>query len=319
MLSPISRLPRGDRRQCYRIGVKGRSLVLLLAAGCSTEHDAGVVAAATAETAVVPETAEPVVADTAAPPQAPPACAADMVLAEGAYCPLVRQECLRHTKEWEDEEERRKKLKEQGLELPLSRVTERCLQYAETKCLSPARTPMRFCIDRYEWPNEKGELPAFLVTWKQAKASCERAGKRLCTASEFDFACEGEAMLPYSYGRERESARCNIDRPYVERRRKLLPYEDCMQRPWCREHLAELDQRVPAGSFERCTSPFGAFDLNGNVNEWVERPGAAEPWRSGLKGGWWGPARSRCRPMVTTHNEEYAGYEVGFRCCADAR
>jgi formylglycine-generating enzyme required for sulfatase activity len=288
--------------------------------GCRSDdgdHAVPTAQAAAEPAPAVVETAAPTATASAAPaPSA--ACPEDMVLAEGGYCPLVREECLRHTKEWEDEEERRERAKEHGLELPMSRVTERCLQYAETKCLSPARTPLRFCVDRYEWPNEKGAMPAFLVTWTEAKAACDEVGKRLCSPSEFDFACEGERMLPYSYGYERESARCNVDKPYVERRRKLLPYEECMKRPWCKEHLDELDQRAPAGSFERCTSPFGAFDLNGNVNEWVERPGEAAPWRSGLKGGWWGPARSRCRPMVTTHNEEYAGYEVGFRCCKAA-
>jgi formylglycine-generating enzyme required for sulfatase activity len=82
--------------------------------------------------------------------------------------------------------------------------------------------------------------------------------------------------------------------------------------------MEELDQREPIGSRPDCTSPFGAFDINGNVNEWVDRPGERAPWRSGLKGGWWGPSRSRCRPIVTSHDENYVGYEVGFRCCKDA-
>ncbi|HHH27876.1 MAG TPA: hypothetical protein ENK57_05980 [Polyangiaceae bacterium] len=91
----------------------------------------------------------------------------------------------------------------------------------------------------------------------------------------------------------------------------------CKTTPWCAVELSKLDQRVAIGSTRDCTSPFGAHDLNGNVNEWVVRQGV-EPKRSGLKGGWWGPARSRCRPMVTAHDESYVGYEVGFRCCKGA-
>jgi formylglycine-generating enzyme required for sulfatase activity len=65
-------------------------------------------------------------------------------------------------------------------------------------------------------------------------------------------------------------------------------------------------------------SPFGVYDLNGNINEWVERPGKEYPNRSGLKGGWWGPVRGRCRPTVGFHKEDDYGYEEGFRCCKDA-
>jgi sulfatase modifying factor 1 len=59
-------------------------------------------------------------------------------------------------------------------------------------------------------------------------------------------------------------------------------------------------------------------DLNGNINEWVFRPKEKPPNRSGLKGGWWGPVRGRCRPTVGFHKEEDYGYEEGFRCCQDA-
>ena len=38
---------------------------------------------------------------------------------------------------------------------------------------------------------------------------------------------------------------------------------------------------------------------------------------SGLKGGYWGPVRDRCRPMTTDHNQWHTGYQIGFRCCAD--
>jgi formylglycine-generating enzyme required for sulfatase activity len=126
-------------------------------------------------------------------------------------------------------------------------------------------------------------------------------------------------MRPYAYGFERDAWRGKNDRPYVQPTKKATPHEECMKEASCKAELEALDQRVPSGSMPGCASPFGVMDLNGNVNEWVSRPGQREPWRSGLKGGWWGPARSRCRPTVTAHNESYAGYEVGFRCCSAAR
>ncbi len=222
-------------------------------------------------------------------------------------------------KDYEQEQARRRRARDRGEKIPPSGAVERCLRYRRpSRCLSKKRQPLRFCMDRYEWPNTEGELPVLLVTWREARKACRGAGKRLCTADEFSFACEGEQLWPYSYGYERDPERCSIDKPYVRLERALLPFDHCQRSAACKEQLAKVDQRVPSGSMPRCTSPFGVLDLHGNVNEWVERPGEDPPWRSGLKGGWWGPARSRCRPMVTVHDENYVGYEVGFRCCRDA-
>ena len=176
---------------------------------------------------------------------------------------------------------------------------------------------MRFCVDRYEYPNRAGEKPALLVSWTLAKKTCESQQKRLCTEDEFNFACEGEQMLPYTYGYVRDPEACNIDRPYRKRERKLYLYDRCMKKPACKAELEKLDQRLPSGSMPRCVSPFGVYDLNGNINEWVALPGKKYPDRSGLKGGWWGPVRGRCRPTVGFHKEDDYGYEEGFRCCGD--
>ncbi|WP_437991841.1 formylglycine-generating enzyme family protein [Sorangium sp. So ce145] len=244
-------------------------------------------------------------------------CPDDMVLVEGDYCPVVDQICLKHHKEYEKDQERRATPYKEA-EGPTS-VSERCLEYRRpSECLSKKRAPMRFCVDRYEWPNRKGELPALLVSWRQAVKACEGVGKRLCTEDEFNFACEGEEMLPYTYGFVRDATKCNIDRPFRQREVTLYHYERCMRHPKCKAELERLDQRVPAGSMPACVSPFGAYDLNGNINEWVVRPGRKSPERSGLKGGWWGPMRGRCRPTVGFHKEEDYGYEQGFRCCKDA-
>ncbi|WP_437647096.1 formylglycine-generating enzyme family protein [Sorangium sp. So ce362] len=244
-------------------------------------------------------------------------CPDDMVLVDGDYCPLVQQICLEHHKEFLKDQARR--TNPYGETEGSTSVSERCLEYKQpTACLSKKRTPMRYCVDRYEWPNEKGELPALLVSWREAAKACEGAGKRLCTEDEFNFACEGEEMLPYTYGFARDATKCNIDRPFRQRQLTLYRYERCMRHPECKAELERLDQRVPAGSMPACVSPFGAYDLNGNINEWVVRPGRKSPDRSGLKGGWWGPMRGRCRPTVGFHKEEDYGYEQGFRCCKDA-
>jgi sulfatase modifying factor 1 len=257
---------------------------------------------------------------TAALPGRTEGCPDGMVLVEGDYCPDVRQVCREHHEEFAKDEARKRRKREAGQETSNSTVSERCLRYeAPSVCSSKERRRMRFCMDRYEWPNQKGELPALLVSWVDAKSKCEAIGKRLCGEHEFNFACEGEEMWPYTYGYERDPTKCNIDRPYRKRERKLFKYDRCMKDPACAAELRKLDQRLPAGSLPACVSPFGVYDLNGNINEWVVRPGEKPPNRSGLKGGWWGPVRGRCRPTVGFHKEEDYGYEEGFRCCADAR
>jgi sulfatase modifying factor 1 len=144
---------------------------------------------------------------------------------------------------------------------------------------------------------------------------CAAKDKRLCTEEEFNFACEGEAMRPYVYGFSRDPSKCNFDKPYRARTFKFTEMESCGDDPACLAAYRAIDQRVPAGSMESCQSPEGVFDLNGNANEWVVIPDAKSPHRSGIKGGWWGPVRDRCRPTVTFHDEGDFGYEVGFRCC----
>ena len=79
-----------------------------------------------------------------------------------------------------------------------------------------------------------------------------------------------------------------------------------------------LWQGEPSGTRDACVSPYGVFDMTGNVDEWVVNE-SGHPYKSGSKGGYWGPVRDRCRPMTTAHGEEFAFYQLGFRCCADTR
>jgi formylglycine-generating enzyme required for sulfatase activity len=167
----------------------------------------------------------------------------------------------------------------------------------------------RFCIDRYEWPNQPGAKPEVAMDWNEASASCSKAGKRLCADSEWTLACEGQERLPYPYGYVRNPEACNIDRPYI------LPDDAKWSNPRTRpEEIARLDQRDPSGTRDSCVSPYGVYDMTGNVDEWVVNE-SGHPHKSGLKGGYWGPVRDRCRPMTTAHDENFEFYQIGFRCC----
>ena len=227
------------------------------------------------------------------------ACADDMLSVAGNYCSKVSQVCLR----------------EQGSHRGHPTRSERCLSYAQPSVCEGTRKALAFCIDRFEWPNRVDTAPLVLVSWREAGELCARAGKRLCTEEEWTLACEGEQMLPYTLGYKRPVDACAIDLPYREPQRPLLQHSACLADPVCGAELDRIDQRRPARADSACFSPFGAVDMNGNVNEWVDATAATYPYRGALKGGWWGPVRNRCRPAVHQHREDHWGYEIGFRCC----
>jgi formylglycine-generating enzyme required for sulfatase activity len=194
---------------------------------------------------------------------------------------------------------------------------ERCASFDEErwKVLSARfpRQPMHFCIDRFEYPNRRRAYPWIMVDWNEARGICAREKKRLCSEAEWTFACEGNDALPYPYGYRRDATACVIDQPWRHYEAEALfpPGTDK-----ARVELDHLWQGEASGARPRCRSPFGVYDMTGNVDEWTtsivpgERP-------SILKGGYWGPVRTRCRPSTRAHGENFMFYQQGLRCCAD--
>ncbi|HEY5375636.1 MAG TPA: SUMF1/EgtB/PvdO family nonheme iron enzyme, partial [Polyangiaceae bacterium] len=70
---------------------------------------------------------------------------------------------------------------------------------------------MRYCIDRYEYTRPGEGLPVGGASFNDASRVCSALGKRICSEAEWNFACEGEQMLPYPYGFSRAEV-CNQDR-----------------------------------------------------------------------------------------------------------
>jgi hypothetical protein len=173
--------------------------------------------------------------------------------------------------------------------------------------------PKHFCIDRFEYPNEKGAFPWIMVSWSEAGTLCAREGKRLCSEAEWTFACEGEEALPYPNGYARDAEACVIDR------KGHAVDEEALEVRSSARALLELDRLwlgEASGTRPMCRSVFGVYDMTGNVDEWTTSVRADER-PSILKGGYWGPVRTRCRPSTRAHGPSFAFYQLGFRCCAD--
>jgi hypothetical protein len=235
------------------------------------------------DAAAAPTDASP---DAAAVDEAPPACPEGMLLVEGEYCPKVHHRCLRYLDDAQG-----------GAFMGKNR----CAEFAKDPTCGAERQHRRFCIDRDEYVAPGDTLPLVEQSWTSSKELCESLDKRLCFESEWEFACEGEAMLPYPYGFTRDAKRCNHDQTDLTRRGKMR------------------DLRVAPDARPDCTSPFGVRNLVGNVDEWTVRDGFVRPWRASMRGGWWLAGRNNCRAATTGHDEYYHGAQSGFRCCANAR
>jgi hypothetical protein len=263
--------------------------------GTAIEPSPGLPRSTAATAAAGPKAAPPPPAYVHVDPSSPTVCGEGMVLVDGIYCPYVGHICKSFVNEERDV----------------------CQRYAPDVLCEGRLQHRRFCIDVFEYPNLEGVVPVVMADFHDARRACAIEGKRLCTVEEWEFACEGTEMWPYPYGIERDATACNIDRSVA-----TPAFEELLD-PWkISEEVARLDQRVPSGALGRCISPFGVRDMTGNVDEWVENPSgkmAEKPYRSGLKGGYWGPIRSRCRPTTSNHYGRFTSYQVGFRCCRDAK
>ena len=175
------------------------------------------------------------------------------------------------------------------------------------------RAPMRFCMDRYEFPNAYGEFPLVVSTFAESEKLCSQAGKRLCTETEWTFACEGEEGLPFPNGYQKDNHACNVG---------ILapsPPSDTFRPRFLERTSRGLDlawHGRRSGESPECKSPFAIEDLTGNVDEWT-RSVRPYGYKMILKGGHWGPGRHRCRPQTRGHGPFYIRYDQGFRCCHD--
>lgn len=225
-------------------------------------------------------------------------CPDDMVEISGNYCTNLDQKCL----QWRDSESKKV-----------------CLKFQENyaKCIG-TEVYMHFCVDKYEIPNIKGNKPKLGMSFYDVDKFCKSVNKRMGTDQEWTLAAEGNERSPYPQRWEREPMLCNWDKNYI-----TPDWNALLQGGASREkEMLKLDQSDPSGSHVNCVSSFGAYDMQGNADEWtVNVSQNGKPYIGLLKGGYWGygQVRNRARPSTDGHGPEFNGYEVSGRCFKDIK
>ncbi len=162
------------------------------------------------------------------------------------------------------------------------------------------------------------QLPSGYLSWFRARWACQAQGKRLCTATEWQKACQGPDRTAYPYGQYLAAPACNIG--------------------W--NEPADL---APTGYHPQCTNSGGAFDMSGNLFEWVWDEGRYGPDTALLGGGAYAcllcdaglgcrpcdnpsdleriERMSNCEPDLRVSYESFYRYLayawLGTRCCLD--
>ncbi len=155
-----------------------------------------------------------------------------------------------------------------------------------------------YCVDLYEFPNVRGVKPRVYVGWAEAKQACVSRGRRLCTEDEWSRACAGDEGWLFPYGDIHDPGRCNDDV----------------------DPVGDMTQKSTAGDFPRCVSPWGAFDMDGNVSEWVDAVHELDPERARIvRGGtlWVAVYGHGCMSRHSHHQGGPTHGDDGFRCCMD--
>jgi len=143
-------------------------------------------------------------------------------------------------------------------------------------------------------PPGKEHHPVVWLSWFDATAYAEWAGKRLPTEDEWEYAARGTDGREFPWGADFAPKRCN-----------------------CR--ATGLHGTSPVGAFPEGISPFGCHDMAGNVWEWTHSWFDSKQEKRVLRGGSWGSGQMSVRACY--RGRDLPGYwsnVYGVRCARNA-